>query len=362
MCAPSPAADGRFVARASPGRGARRSVARVRGRTRPTPPRSAPRAPVGRVVPEARSRRRPAPTTTRSKRSGSRGSGVAVRQASRIEQAYRTGARRACACGHRRSPRAGRSPAPARQRTSTTTSAAGGPGSRATRSSSSRPTRTFLPSTVQPPQAVGDELLRRIARPLGAVRVAGTRPRRSSRRRVIHARATSRISPGPATAYRPLNRRHEARPARHSARRTMTGTDLREARELARRRGRLAERSRAIWSPASVRCSARNERRWNGVRPELADRGAVLARGVALVVLPAVARVARRELGHHPVADDLGHDRRARDRVDLGVAVDDVVYGPTCASKPAIRLPSTSTCSWPPRRAIARRIARCVAW
>ena len=53
------------------------------------------------------------------------------------------------------------------------------------------------------------------------------------------------------------------------------------------------------------------------------DRLPVLERGVALVVLPAVAGVAGRQPLHHPVADDLGHDRRAGDRVDLGVAVDD---------------------------------------
>ena len=49
----------------------------------------------------------------------------------------------------------------------------------------------------------------------------------------------------------------------------------------------------------------------------------MVARRVALVVLPAVAGIAGREAGHHPVADDLGHDRGARDRVTVGVAVDD---------------------------------------
>ena len=38
------------------------------------------------------------------------------------------------------------------------------------------------------------------------------------------------------------------------------------------------------------------------------------------------------------------------------------VYGPTCCSKSAMRLPSTSTWSNSPSRAIARRIARWVAW
>ncbi len=55
-----------------------------------------------------------------------------------------------------------------------------------------------------------------------------------------------------------------------------------------------------------------------------ADRVAVVARRVALVVLPAVARIAEREPFHHPVADHLRDDRRTGDRVDLGVAVDDV--------------------------------------
>ena len=50
----------------------------------------------------------------------------------------------------------------------------------------------------------------------------------------------------------------------------------------------------------------------------------MVAGGVPLVVLPAVARVAHRQESHHPVADDLGDDRRAGDRVDLGIAVDDV--------------------------------------
>ena len=60
----------------------------------------------------------------------------------------------------------------------------------------------------------------------------------------------------------------------------------------------------------------------------------MLERGVALVVLPAVARVAGRELRHHPVADDLGDDRRAGDRVDLGVAVDDVRVRPDVRLEP----------------------------
>ncbi len=59
-----------------------------------------------------------------------------------------------------------------------------------------------------------------------------------------------------------------------------------------------------------------------------ADGLAVIAGGVPLVVLPAVARVARGEPGHHPVANDLRHDRRAGDRVDLRIAVDDLRVRP----------------------------------
>ena len=70
-----------------------------------------------------------------------------------------------------------------------------------------------------------------------------------------------------------------------------------------------------------------------GRQAVLADRGAVLAGRVARVPVPAVDRVARVELVHHPVAHDLRDDRRARDRVAQVVAVDDrACTGPTCAS------------------------------
>ena len=60
----------------------------------------------------------------------------------------------------------------------------------------------------------------------------------------------------------------------------------------------------------------------------------MLERRVALVALPAVARVAGRQALHHPVADDLGHDRRAGDRVDLGVPVDDRRVRSDCRLEP----------------------------
>src|SRR4029078_1990490 len=67
---------------------------------------------------------------------------------------------------------------------------------------------------------------------------------------------------------------------------------------------------------------------------EPADRLAVVARGIALVVLPAVAPAAGGEAHHHPLPDDLGNDRRARDRVHLGVAVDDVGVWPDLGLEP----------------------------
>src|ERR671931_1606303 len=54
------------------------------------------------------------------------------------------------------------------------------------------------------------------------------------------------------------------------------------------------------------------------------DRVAMVASCVALVVLPAVPRIARGEPGHHPVADDLGDDRGAGHGVNARVAVDHV--------------------------------------
>ena len=82
-------------------------------------------------------------TTTRSNRSGQRGTGVAVRQHAAIEQSEGRGPDPGALARGRRSPPAGRTARSARQRTSTTTRAGGGPGSTATRSSSWRPTWTF---------------------------------------------------------------------------------------------------------------------------------------------------------------------------------------------------------------------------
>ena len=60
---------------------------------------------------------------------------------------------------------------------------------------------------------------------------------------------------------------------------------------------------------------------------------AMFERGVPLVPLPAIARIARREQRHHPVAHDLGDDRRTGDRVDLRVAIDDR----RCTARPTPR-------------------------
>ena len=63
------------------------------------------------------------------------------------------------------------------------------------------------------------------------------------------------------------------------------------------------------------------------------------------------------------IVPTLRHERRLwNEGLTRVVGVDEVGVAPTCASKPTIRLPSTMTCSCPPTRAIARRIARCVAW
>ena len=54
-----------------------------------------------------------------------------------------------------------------------------------------------------------------------------------------------------------------------------------------------------------------------------AHRGAVLARRVAAVALPAVLGVPAREVDHQPVANGLRDHRRARDRVADRVTVHD---------------------------------------
>ena len=205
------------------------------------------------------------------------------------------------------------------------------PGSTATRSSSPRPTRTLRARIVQP---ACDERARRRA------------PRRRRRACCAASGPQSAVRPSPSRgAHRTLSRRvtgagSRRRVGARAVERGRAASSIgvvghdraRLALEQLVRRGRGRRDRRAgrksSWSPASVRWRARNERRWNGVSPSRADRHPVVERGIALVVLPAVARVARGEAGHHPVADDLGDDRGARDRVDLGVAVDDVRVRP----------------------------------
>src|SRR5206468_10551506 len=58
-------------------------------------------------------------------------------------------------------------------------------------------------------------------------------------------------------------------------------------------------------------------------QPKLDDRPAVIGRGIAAVMVPAVAGIIARIVGHHPVASDLGDDRGGGDRAAFGVAVDD---------------------------------------
>src|SRR5487761_2586295 len=57
------------------------------------------------------------------------------------------------------------------------------------------------------------------------------------------------------------------------------------------------------------------------------ERGPVLSGRVAGVVLPSVARIARREAGHQAIANHLGDHRGARDGVDRCIAVHDRVVG-----------------------------------
>ena len=118
--------------------------------------------------------RPPGSTTTRSKRSGSRGSS-SPSGASRGRAGRTRPPGRAPACGGRPSPRAARSRASPRQRTSTITSAAGGPGSTATRSISWRPTWTFRARTVQP---ASDEPARASVSAASPACCAGVRPDR----------------------------------------------------------------------------------------------------------------------------------------------------------------------------------------
>ena len=79
--------------------------------------------------------------------------------------------------------RAARSPGSARQRTSMTTRAAGGPGSTATRSSSCRPTWTFRARTVQPAATRCSATRASAASPASL----GRRPARLARR-IVHRR------------------------------------------------------------------------------------------------------------------------------------------------------------------------------
>ena len=92
-----------------------------------------------------------------------------VRQRPTLQQAVRRRRGRGCACGGRPSPRAARSRATRASGPRRSTSAAGGPGSTATRSSSWRPTWTFRARTVQPASTSrsSDQALGGVAGPLG---------------------------------------------------------------------------------------------------------------------------------------------------------------------------------------------------
>ena len=188
---------------------------------------------------------------------------------------------------------------PPRQRTSMIASLAGGPGRPLRgRSRSGRHGRSGPGGPAGRQEHRGDERLGGIARRLRRGRLGSAG--RSSMPPIVSIDAQPRLN-GPAvptavdrcqaSGGRALQRGQVERVERR-----VVGHDRDQlAREqivgLGRRR--VASRSRSSWSPASVRWSARNERRWNGGQPELADRHPVVERRVALVALPAVARVAQ---------------------------------------------------------------------
>ena len=308
-------------------------------------------------------------TTTRSNRSGSRGSGAPSGRTPRSRQPVRRRPDARCACGGRRSPQAGRSRRPA----------APADLDDHERRGRTRVDRHEIELVATDMDVPGQD---RSSRPRpderatsvfgGITRLLGRRPRRvaGSVRHAARSSQSGLIGHVSATAPtdRALRRRRQLqRREVERVERRVVGHDRHElAVEQVVRLGDAAgspSRSRSSWSPASVRWSARNERAVERRQPELADRHAVLERGVALVALPAVARVAGGQQGpssgrgrpwRRPTRRRSSRPWRRRRRCSCTAR--------PAASKPAIRLPSTSTCSWPPSRAIARRIARCVAW
>ena len=166
---------------------------------------------------------------------------------------------------------------PARQRTSTTTSAAGGPGSTATRSSSWRPTWTFRARTVQPASARCAAASASAASPACCAGVRSGSPGRSAMGRIVAAgpyppRIARRGGPRTRVARRSGRCRQLQRRQVERVEHRVVGHHRASARGRAARASRPTRpdppsRSSSSWSPASVRWRARNERRWNGVRP-----------------------------------------------------------------------------------------------
>ena len=198
-------------------------------------------------------RRAPGSTTTRSKRTAAAARACRPGRPPRSSSPYAARRGGGPASGGRPSPRAARSLAIARQRTSTITSAAGGPGSTATRSSSWRPTWTFRARTVQPASSSrdGDQRLGGVAGLLGR----GPRPAPRSADpwpRCVHAaltrpyRALTRGCTGARRASAELERREVG-----GVERRVVGHDRHELaleQLVGRRRratGRRAGRSRA---------------------------------------------------------------------------------------------------------------------
>src|SRR5262245_61874195 len=273
----------------------------------------------------------------RSKRSGSGGSGV---PSGREPASHNAKAARWRRARLRPSIVSSATPKPRldRQRTSTMTSWRGGPGSIATRSSSARPTLTCRASTRHPTLARRAPTTDSASSP---ARCAGLRIAQGWRATLIRGSPRRlRCGSGGVGRDRQLARlaqdrlslgdRRSADPARQLGHRKLRqlvhAVEPVELAELVR----LLEAVDALVEEVEAHLVA-GERPLQGEErapvergePQPADRVTVIASGIALVVFPAVARIPHRKEGHHPVAYNLGNDRRAGDRVAPGIAVDD---------------------------------------
>src|SRR3954451_7764412 len=207
-----------------------------------------------------------------------------------------------------------------------TTSAGGGPGSTATRSISWRPTWTFRARTVQPASVSLSATRVSAASPDSWAAVRSWSPGRSAMDRIVAGAAypaRTAESDGRSQLQGCEVERVEHRVVRHD-RDELAGEAV-----IGLRRCRRIGQEVEVELVASQRPLKRKER--SSVErgeAEGADGLAMVPRRIALVVLPAVPGITRGKESHHPVADDLGNDRRAGDRIDPRVAVDDVGVWP----------------------------------